>query len=161
MKRITLFINSLLSGGAEHQISVLANFLAESKYDVTITTISDKQDHYQLNCSIKRERLGQKSKALSILSIWRYLYMLDTDCIIIYCQRNSFFALPALFFRSRKLKVICSERNLTVGKQGWIEKSLFHFLYKRADYIVPNSYSQKNYIERTAPWLRKKTLCYY
>lgn len=158
MKRITFFINSLSSGGAEHQLVTLANFLSERNYDITITTISNTQDHYVLNKKIKRVSISKSSnKIVKLLSIWRYFICINTDCVIIFCQRNSFFALPALWMRLRKkVKVICGERNLTVGSQDKIEKLLFNHLYKRADYIVPNSYSQGRYISEKAPWLENK-----
>lgn len=160
MKRITFFINSLSSGGAEHQLVTLANFLSERNYDITITTISDTQDHYVLNKQIKRVSISKSSnKIVKLLSIWRYFISINTDCVIIFCQRNSYFALPALWVRSRKkIKVICGERNLTVGAQDKIEKLLFNHLYKRADYIVPNSYSQGRYISEKAPWLENKLI---
>lgn len=157
MNNIILFINSLSSGGAEHQLSILANLLAEKDYNVTITTISNEPDHYQLDSRIKREYIGGKNKISKLSLIWYYFLTVKTDCVIIFCQRNSFFALPALFLRSRKkVKVICGERNLTIGKQGRIEKILFSFLYRRANYIVPNSYSQSRYIEGRAPWLKDR-----
>lgn len=158
MKSITLFINSLSSGGAEHQLSILANFLAERDFDVTVATISDKNSHYSLDERVKRTCIGSiRNRIFKLLFIWRYFLTVKTDCIIVFCQRNSLFALPALFFRSRKkIKVICGERNLSVGEQGYVEKGLFNCLYKRTDFIVPNSYSQSRYIERKAPWLKDK-----
>lgn len=158
MKRITFFINSLSSGGAEHQLAVLANFLNECNYDITVATISNTHDYYTLDNNIKRAYVGRyKNKILKLLSIWRYFISVDTDCVIVFCQRNSFFALPAMWTRSRKkVKVICGERNLTVGSQDIMEKVLFNFLYKRADYIVPNSHSQGRYILEKAPWLKTK-----
>ena len=159
MNNIILFINSLSSGGAEHQLSILANFLAEKDYNVTIATISNEPDHYQLDSRVKREYIGGKNKIGKLALIWYYFLTVKTNCVIIFCQRNSLFALPALFLRSRKkVKVICGERNLTIGKQGRIEKILFSFLYRRANYIVPNSYSQSRYIERIAPWLKEKLM---
>lgn len=158
MKNVTLFINSLSSGGAEHQLSLLASFLAERTFDVTIATISDTHSHYPLDKRVKQICIGSiGNNIVKLLFIWRYFLTVKTDCIIVFCQRNSLFALPALFFRSRKkIKVICGERNLTVDEQGYIEKTLFNCLYKRADFIVPNSYSQSRYIERIAPWLKNK-----
>ena len=34
MKRVTLFIAALSSGGAEHQLTILANLLVERGYEV-------------------------------------------------------------------------------------------------------------------------------
>ena len=73
MKRITFFINSLSSGGAEHQLAVLANFLNECNYDITVATISNTHDYYTLDNNIKRAYVGRyKNKILKLLSIWRY-----------------------------------------------------------------------------------------
>jgi len=38
MKRITCFTSNLTGGGAEHQLTILSNLLAEKGYDVTIVT---------------------------------------------------------------------------------------------------------------------------
>lgn len=166
MKRILLFINSLSSGGAEHQLSILANMLVENGYDVTLATISNTPDHYELLKDVKRVHIESdcSNRILKLLSIWKFFLRIKCDCVISYCQRNSFFALPALMLRSRKkLKVICGERNLSVGKQTSIEKVLWGFLYRRADFIVPNSYSQYNYIANKAPHLigKLKTITNY
>lgn len=158
MKRILLFINSLSSGGAEHQLSILANLLTNHNFDVTVVTISNTPSHYFLNNKVKHISIGSYKYNISkLLSIWIYFLTVDTDCIISFCQRNNFFVLPPLFLRSRKrVKVICGERNFTIGKQGLIEKILFNYFYKRADFIVPNSYSQGSYIKAIAPWLDRK-----
>lgn len=157
MKSITLFINSLCGGGAEHQISLLANFLVDKGYSVTITTISNSADHYKLDDRVIRYRIGGHSNIRKIMNIWKYFLTLKTDCIISFCQRNSFFALPPLFFR-RNIKVICGERNLTIGESPRIEKILTKFLYMRAQYIVSNSHSQENHLRAIAPNLNKKLL---
>lgn len=156
MKRITFFINSLSSGGAEHQLCVLANFLQEHGYDVTIATFGDASDHYTLNKSIIRYRIGEgKSSVIKLLLIWWYFLNVKTDCVISFCQRNSYFALPALFLR-QKIKVICGERNFSTGKKNKIENRLFRYLYKRANYIVPNSFSQEDYILSKCPKYKEK-----
>lgn len=155
MKSVTLFINSLSGGGAEHQISILANQLVNCGYSVTLTTLSNSEDHYTLDKRVFRFRIGGVSAFEKIVKIWKYFLNVKTDCIISFCQRNSFFALPPLFFR-RKIKVICGERNLTVGKSNSIEKILTKFLYKRAQHIVSNNYSQENHLREIAPYLKSK-----
>lgn len=155
MKSINLFINSLNGGGAEHQLTLLANFLVNKGYSVTITTISESADHYTLDNRIIRFRIGGQSSARKMFNIWKYFLTLRTDCLISFCQRNSFFALPPLFLR-RKIKVICGERNLTIGKSSRIEKILTRFLYKRAQYIVSNNHSQEKHLKEIAPDLSAK-----
>lgn len=152
-KKVCFFINTLSCGGAEHQLVVLANFLVEKGYNVSIATYGDVVDHYKINDKIHRIYIAPNKKKLAKLgAIWKFGLTVKADCIISFCQRNSCFILPSLIFRSRKnLKVVCGERNLSQGKSNWIEHILFKYLYKRADYIVPNSYSQKAYILNKCP----------
>lgn len=155
MKKITLFINSLSSGGAEHQISILANQLVEKGYEVTLTTLSTGQDHYCLDARVARKKIGGSRSFAKIARLWYYMITVDTDCFISFCQRNSFFSLPPLFLR-RRIRVICGERNLTVGNSDVYEKNLIKYLYRRADAIVSNNHSQEEYLNIVAPHLSSK-----
>lgn len=58
MKRITLFIASLSSGGAEHQLVTLAQFLKEKGFQVTIVNYSDTPDHYSVPSGVNQVKLG-------------------------------------------------------------------------------------------------------
>ncbi len=156
MKNITLFIGSLSSGGAEHQLVQLANLLSELGYKITIVTYADIPDHYQFNNGIRRIQLAKgKHSVIKFYAIFTYFLKVKTDCVISYTQRSSSFALPSLFLR-RKIKVIVGERNLSTGNVSFLERLLFAFLYKRANYIVPNSFSQTNYILDKYPSYRQK-----
>ena len=159
MKNITCFITSLSSGGAEHQLSVLSNLLVSDGYNVTLSTFSDIEDHYTLSPSIKRTKIGKnKGRILKFFCLLKYFLFLKTDCIISFGQRENFFMLIPFLFRKTKIKIIAGERNLTIGKQSFREKLLFNLLYKRATYIVPNSYSQKEYILNKNKTLANKLL---
>lgn len=154
-KNITFFICSMGSGGAEHQVAVVSNFLVERGYDVTITTFGDDRDHYEINPNIHRVRLGEKkSKLVKFLSIFWYFITLKTDVVISFTQRANFFALIPLCFR--RLKVIAGERNFTYGKPSFYERILVGLLYYRTNYIVPNSHSQAEYLTRSNPKLANK-----
>lgn len=156
MKKITAFICSLESGGAEHQLVCLCDMLVAKGYDVSIVTWADTEDHYSFDTRIKRVRLGQKkSPFLKMLIIWKYLLSFKTDVLISFGQRENLFSIFPMLFRPR-IKVIAGERNYTKGRKTSKESLLFKFLYRRANYIVPNSYSQARYIEDTAPHLRNK-----
>ena len=156
--KITFFINTLSSGGAEHQLSILANMLADDGYNVNITTYGDMKDHYVIKDSITRTRIAPgKGTLLKIIGIWKYFLSLKTDYLFIFCQRNSFLALPPLFFRSRKsFRVICGERNFTIGQSDVFEKALVKFLYKRADKIISNNFSQERHLKNLSPSLTSK-----
>ncbi len=146
MKRVSLFITSLSSGGAEHQLVQLADFLSERGYIVSIVTFADMSDHYKAKDDVKRVRLAVgKNRILKIISIFFYFLTVKTDVVISFGQRTNLMCLIPLFFR-RGVNVICGERNLTIGKPSRTEKLLFGFLYKRANWIVPNSHSQEKHI---------------
>ena len=151
MKKITFFICTLSSGGAEHQMSILAKLLAEKGYDIEIVTFGDEPDHYPLTKKIKRTRIApEKSRLRKALAIFKFFSLVKTDCIISFEQRNNAVMLPAMFFRP-KIRVIAGERNCTMGVPDHIEMILFKFLYRRANWIVPNSYSQAKHIEHNYP----------
>ena len=159
MKRIVLFINGLTSGGAEHQLVELADGLVEKGYDVTITTFSDVADHYKYNPQIKRHHIASgRSNVFKLVGIFTYFLFLKAECVISFGQRANYLCLIPLWFRSRKnIRVIAGERNTTTGTPSSIERKLLNKYYKRADFIVPNSYSQRNYIIKTKPVYACKT----
>ena len=162
MKRITCFIESLAPGGAQYQLLLLAEFLAEKGYDVELVTYADISDHFSVPNQVKRSKIREcnvPGKYLNALIKWFYIFhffvRIKTDCIISYRQRCNARLLIPLFLRGKTIKVICSERNTTI-KQTSYEKVLFAFLYKRADYIVSNSNTQAEYIMRMKPQLTPK-----
>lgn len=163
MKKIICFIESLTGGGAEHQLVILADLLYKKGYDVTVVTMADISDHYNLNENIKRLKIGVgKSYVMKWISVLWFFLRVKTDCVISYRQKCNIRVLPAMVFRPQ-IKVIASERNLTYGKPDIFEKLLFNIFYHRADYIVPNSYSQRKHIlQKREAWAQKtKTIINY
>ena len=158
MKSITCFIGALGSGGAEHQMAYLADFLAEKGYKVCIASFIDMPDHYLLRDDVTRIRIAEgKSRLKKILSIFHFFLFRKTDCVISFTQRANMLCLIPLLFR-RKILAIAGERNMSRGKQTKREKILLSFLYKRADFIVPNSITQSNYIVKLKPGLAHKVI---
>jgi glycosyltransferase involved in cell wall biosynthesis len=157
-KKIELFINSLQSGGAEHQISILANFLSEKGYDVTLTTINKANDHYDLSSSVRRVRVCGKSglRFLKALKVFVHFQITRCDCLIVFCQRNIYYALRSLSWRMKRPKIICSERNY-LSFPGKYEDVIYNKYYpKLVDHIVSNSYSQTKYLTCCLPSLTDK-----
>lgn len=79
-------------GGAERQLATLANELVND-YEITIVTFCDINDHYYLNPSIKRIRLGYRRSRCMICRFLRtiiYFNKVNTDVVITYGQRSSF-----------------------------------------------------------------------
>ena len=163
MKRITCFTESLGGGGAEHQMIILAELLAEEGYDVTIVTYASIPDYYTTPKDVKRVEIGATrvkgstmKACMKILNCFRYFLCLKTDCIIAYRQCANLRMLPPLFFRSKKkIKVICSDRNVST-RLRFRHKLLLNWLYRRADFIIPNSKTQTDFIVSHKPQLQPK-----
>lgn len=156
-KYITCFIASMAGGGAEHQMAFLTEMLAEKGYDVTLVTYNGVPDFYNVDDCVKRVELSVKGNKLKKwYSIYKFFKRHKTDCIISFREQMNFILLLAVLFK--KVKVIVGERNTTIGsptKYGWIN---IHYLYSRAAYIVPNSYTQKKYIDNHNKSLAEKTI---
>lgn len=163
MRRIICFTESLSGGGAEHQMVILAGLLAEKGYEVSLVTYATVPDHYDTPQGVNRIDIGAtrvKNKTLkaivTILKCFHYFLWLKTDCIIAYRQCANLRVLPPMFFRStKKVKVICSDRN-TSSFLSFKHKLLLNGLYQRANYIVPNSKTQADFIVRHKPQLQPK-----
>ena len=113
-------------------------------------------DFYQLESGIGRIKLGEgKSRWQKVLSIFAFFLTVKTDVVISYTQRANLLCLIPLVFR-RKIIVLAGERNISGSKQTRRERFLFNVLYGRANYIVPNSFSQADYISEKKPSLSGK-----
>ncbi len=156
MKSIICYISSLASGGAEHQMLILATLLHEKGYDVTLVTCFDYPDHYLPPANLRVVRLNVTgSRFKKQMQITRYLIKQKVDCIISFREQMNFMVLIPMLFRP-KIKVIVGERNLTVGKNtfyGWAD---LKFLYRRADYIVTNNHAQEEFIRSYTSRYNKK-----
>lgn len=156
MAKIHFFINTVSSGGAEHQLSVLANLLCKRNHEVCIATFGRAEDYYPLDERIKRVRLDRfSSKILRYINISLFFLKLKSDWVITFGVRESFLSIPALLFNSR-VKIIAGERNITLQKKTIYEIICHNLLYRRATYIVPNSNSQTSYLRSNFPNLTKK-----
>lgn len=155
MSKITFLITSLSSGGAEHQLSVLCNFLIEQCDHLEIVTFADIPDHYTLNPNIKRIRIGiNKSKISKLLSIWKYLTTSNSDTIIAFGQREALISLPAMILSNKHFVV--GERNTNLHGFSYLRKFLANILYSRADVIIPNSYTQGRILNALFPKFETK-----
>lgn len=144
-KSLTFLIGGLSSGGAEHQLSILCNLLADD-YDISIVTWVDFEDHYKLDKRINRVHIApHKNRYIKTLKVMRYILCCKSDVVISYSNKAGVYALIPLLFR-RNIKAIASERNYKDKEGTFTELLLYRLLYYRADYIVPNSFAQGKYI---------------
>ena len=140
--KIALFISSLSGGGAERVASNLANYLSNNKFDVTILTMSDIEDTYTINHSIKRDYLLRNSERKNIIynnimrykNLKRYLIMhKEIDCYIV--------MLPIPIFMLTSLrkytnaKIIMAERNNPLSYKLY-KRCLMKYAQNRCDGLV-------------------------
>ena len=157
MKNIVFIGAGLASGGAEHQCTQLMNMLIENGYEVTYASFGEVLDHYEVSPKVKRVWLGKgKSTIRKIFEVEKYLFAVKADVIFAFSQRLSTLTLFPMLLRPR-LKVISSERNYTIGAPDQYEKILTRTgIYRRANFIVPNNYSQGKYLAKKMPSIAKK-----
>ncbi len=156
MKHILCLIDSLGPGGAQRQLVGLAVFLKEKGYKISVAYYHDYCFYadYLLANDIPYVYLNKAKKSVSrIWHIARYIRKTEPDVVISYLETPSICACMAHIF-NRKFKLIVSERNTTqhTGKNEIIRFNLFRI----ADYVVPNSYSQEEYICSFFPKLKDK-----
>lgn len=157
MKRILCFIDAFSLGGAERQLIGLAMFLNQKGYDVTLVAYH-QENFYEgllqannLHYRILQTSDSQWSKVKAVRTFIKQQN--GFDWVIAYKNGPCMIAciLKILGFKAR---VIVSERNTTqvLSKREKIK----YFLYRFADYIVPNSYSQAKFMSNHVPSLKQK-----
>ena len=157
-KKITLFIASLSSGGAEHQMTFLANFLSEKGCDVELVTYSDVEDCYSVSVKVSRIHLSpNKAVWKKLLSVFCYYQKTKSDCVISFGTRDNCFTLFSLLFRP-SVKCIASERCAFWGKKKWHQLMNYYILYRRAAVIVTNSHAQRKDIMAAYPRYKDKLI---
>ena len=158
MKRIMCFIDSLGPGGAQRQLVGLAIFLKERGYNVSVVCYYDNPFYISLLQSKDVQYTYLQPAQDPKCRIWyfaRYVRREKPDVVISFIETPSVCASIAHLF-NRKFRLIVSERN-TTQQTRWKDKLRFQ-LFRTADYIVPNSFSQKDYINRNFSFLSDRTI---
>lgn len=154
--RIILFTDSLGAGGAQRQLVGLAKLLKEAGEEVTVLTYHKDEFYAPVlkENGVKYVFLENSKKSLTrIVNVIKYVRHENTDVLISYQEVPSLIACLAKIC-CPKIKLVVSERNTTqvITKN---EKIRF-FLYRWANAIVPNSYSQEKFIKSHYPKLADK-----
>lgn len=153
--RIICFTDNLGSGGAQRQMVGLACMLKERDYDVSVVLYHDTPFYKPMldNAGIESVVVKNTNYISRIWAMYKYFRKNKGATIIAYQETPSLIAcLLRPFIRCRKL--IVSERN-TTQTISRMDKLRF-WLYRFADHIVPNSYSQADFICKHYPRLEKK-----
>lgn len=156
MSKIILFTDSLGAGGAQRQLVGLAKLLKEAGENVVVLTYHKDEFYapFLKEHGIKYQLLeGAQSSLKRIIKVCRYIRSEKPDVLISYQETPSLIACLAKICNP-KVKLIVSERNTTqvIDKNVKIR----FFLYRWADVIVPNSYSQERFIKGRYPKLARK-----
>lgn len=156
MKKVICLIESLGSGGAERQLTYLASQIKGRGYNVEVWTyypndfyapileengvtwkyVADAQPPYKRVWVLKKE-----------------LKRANPDVVIAYLDTCTT-VLSIIKLLGAKFKLIVSERNTT--QKLSIRERLKFFFYRWADAIVPNSYTQTEFIRKRYPNLSSK-----
>lgn len=156
MLRIILFIDSLVSGGAQRQMVGLARLLQEKELQVKIIYYHPDNFYqpYLDKYHIPYENVGgSENKVKLLFLIAQSIREYRPDVVISFLDRPNMITC-LLKTVGMKFRLIASERN-TTQILNKIEKFKFMFM-RRADTIVSNSYSQERFIKQHFPRLGQK-----
>lgn len=158
MNKILCLIDGLSLGGAERQLIGLAYLLKCNGYEVELCSYVKRTFYDELisTYGIKAVCLDiEGGKLEKFMAVRKYLKRGMFDCVIAY-KDGAAFAASALKLLGMKYKLIVSERNTNVSRT--IYDNFKFRLFSFADYIIPNSYSQKEFIIVNYPSLKNKVV---
>ena len=161
--RILLCISTLKSGGAEKNISILANLLIKKNYDVTIMTFDKKKSKsfFYLDKKIKIINLNLIKKSNNIFSslqnfitrvrlIRNLVYKGKFQYFISYINTMNITMLISTIFLDIK-KIISDRNNPYHSRNTVLVKILKILFYKNADQLIIQTKASKKYY-----WFLKK-----
>lgn len=158
MKRIILLIDSLGPGGAQRQLVGLALLLKEKGCEVAVVCYHDNSFYEKQLVTNSIPYIYLQKAENSLFRIWhiaRFIRKYKPNVVISYLETPSICACVAHLF-NKNFRLIVSERN-TTQHTGRKEKIRFN-LFRTADYIVPNAFSQEKYIKEFFPFLANKVV---
>lgn len=156
MKKILCLIDGLGFGGAQRQIIGLAHYLKVTGYDVTLASYH-KRDFYNAlldDLKINHVLLKPGNKFTKFTNVYNFLKKGRFDVVISYLDGPNILACLCKI-TGIKSKVIVSER-ITDTEVRMIDRIKFN-LYRFANYVVPNSFSQQKYLSENFKFLENKT----
>ena len=158
MQKVLLFTDSLGPGGAQRQLCGLAVMLKKKYSDVTVLTYF-KNDFYKGYLEENHVRsvnvVDTRGAIERLINILKFIKKENPDWVIAYQETPSLIS-SLVKLLGGKFKLIVSERNTT--QQLTLKDKIRFFLYRYATAVVPNSYSQENFLASRYKWMKKK-LC--
>lgn len=154
--KVMCLIDSLGSGGAQRQIVGLANQLDKNGFDVLVAWYHEDNfycDYLKAN-RLKYMQIYAHNRFTKYLRVHSAIRKFNPDYIISYLDGPNTIACLARIFLSQHFGLIVSERNTT--QRLSIKERIKFWIYKYADYIVPNSNSQAEFIIKNFDYLKYK-----
>ena len=153
--RVLLITENLGSGGAERQICGLAVMLKEHRYECRVITYGPNNfyEDYLYRHHVNYEYVPQLlNKTKRVSGLVKYLKRYKPTTVISFLPSvNISCCLARIFYRCN---LIVSERNYN-SHISLRDIATFN-LYRLADYVVPNSFSQGDFICKNFSFLSKK-----
>ena len=156
MSRIVLLIDCLGPGGAQRQLVGLASMLNESGFLVQLAVYREDRfaSYYLQNTEFQYVQITNTRNVFKrIMSILRFFRREKPDWVISYLESPSIYASLGKWL-GQGYKLIVSERN-TTQHIGFRERLRF-FLFRKSDFVVPNSFSQESFLREFFPELSSK-----
>lgn len=158
MKKILLLIDELGQGGAERQMVYLAKELKKANCNVRLVKFFSGETPYKNildeNGIIVETNIKGRNRWKRVTEITKITRAWEPDLTIAYKDGTCIASCLAKLIH--KFKLVVSERNTT---QILSYRERFKFwIYKLADYIVPNSDSQTKFITQHFPSLASKVV---
>lgn len=157
LKRILLITENLGSGGAERQLCGLAAMLTEAGYPCRVITYIENQFYLPY---LKEKHVDYQfvpplaNRFLRIPRLVRYIRGYKPDVVISFLGHvNVYLCVARLFYR---FELIVSERNNHTSLS--LSDRLTFNLYRMADYVVPNSCCEADFIKSHCTWLSGKVV---
>lgn len=159
MKKIVCLIESLGPGGAERQMSGLAVLLKQHGYEVEVWTYYPNNFYAPAltDAGVKYRYIAEAQSQYKRISVlFRELKQARPDTVIAYLDQACIVAC-IIKLLGGKFNLIVSERNTT--QEITLRDKLKFFLYRFANYVVPNSHTQTDFIAQHYPNLKEKLCC--
>ncbi len=137
--RIHFIADTLKGGGAERVLLLVANYLADRKYDVSIITFMEGED-YEVSDHVKRIRLHggiiKPYKLRNLLNLRKYYSKKEhrPNVVISFLPPASFVAL--LVAKLYKITIICSEHINHLRSRDFTANFTRNYLYRYAHKIT-------------------------
>ena len=142
-KKIICFSDSFDSGGAQKQMILLANGLANKRYDVATLQYHDLNFFaHLLNNNVQIYKKIETNKIIRALKLLVFFYNKRPDIIISYLPAPNFYAsLYKFIFFWRKVILITGERNFNINGIS-LKELFFRIPHLIANKVICNSNAQ-------------------